>query len=160
MTTTTNTLPPPVQQHFNEKLLSTPMPHLIYNMFAIPKTMPANSGDIVRMRRYNKLNTFEAPLNPLFLNPPAQQLTAVDVDAQVYWYGTYIILTRQVTAINEDPVLNAAAARLSQALRETEDKLMRTLLESSASFVNCVGGVNGGIAVLKSSLIDLELQAA
>lgn len=40
-------------------------------------------------------------------------------------------------------VLNQAAARLGQSLRETEDELMRSMLESTASFVNCVGGVNG-----------------
>jgi hypothetical protein len=34
---------------------------------------------------------------------------------------------------------------------------MRSLLESTASFVNCVGGTNGGIAVLKSDLIDSKL---
>ena len=40
-------------------------------------------------------------------------------------------------------VLNQSAARLGQSLRETEDELMRGLLESTASFVNCVGGTNG-----------------
>ena len=47
--------------------------------------------------------------------------------------------------------------------RQTEDQLMRDMLASTASFINCVGGVNGRqngfIAVLKSSLIDLELAA-
>lgn len=61
-------------------------------------------------------------------------------------------------------VLNEAAARLGVSLRQTEDQLMRDMLASTASFVNCVSGVNGrqnlGIAVLKSSLIDLELLAA
>ncbi len=40
-------------------------------------------------------------------------------------------------------VLNQAAARLGQCLRETEDELMRSLLESTAAFVNCTNGVNG-----------------
>jgi hypothetical protein len=59
------------------------------------------------------------------------------------------------------PVLNSAAARLGQALRETQDSLVRDQLESSASVINCIGGINGKkIAVVKSSLIDLELLAA
>lgn len=61
-------------------------------------------------------------------------------------------------------VLNQAAARLGQSLRETEDQLIRDMLEATASLINCVGGTNGRqngfIAVLKSSLIDLELLAA
>lgn len=42
-------------------------------------------------------------------------------------------------------VLNSAAARLGQALRETQDALVRDQLESSASIINCVGGQNGDL---------------
>jgi hypothetical protein len=41
---------------------------------------------------------------------------------------------------------------------------MRDMLASTAAFINCVGGTNGRekgfVAVVKSSLIDLELLAA
>jgi hypothetical protein len=80
------------------------------------------------------------------------------VDCRVRVYATYIVLTRQVTITNEDPVLNSAAARLGQSLRETQDALQRDNLESSASIINCVGKRNS--AHVKSSLIDLELLAA
>ncbi|MCE5319450.1 MAG: hypothetical protein LLG04_19050 [Parachlamydia sp.] len=80
------------------------------------------------------------------------------------FYGTYILLNEQVTLQNQDPVLNEAAARLGVSLRQTEDELMRDMLASTSSFINCVGGTNGRqdweIAVVKSSLIDLELLAA
>ena len=46
---------------------------------------------------------------------------------------------------NRMPVLNSAAARLGQALRETQDALQRDNLESSASIINCVGGTNGDL---------------
>jgi N4-gp56 family major capsid protein len=49
------------------------------------------------------------------------------------------------TITNEDPVLNSAAARLGQALRESQDALVRDNLESSASVINCVGGQNGDL---------------
>lgn len=160
MTTTTTVLPPPVQLQYSEKMLSTPMPHLVHNLFATPRKLRAQDGKTIRMRRYNRLNTATVPVDPLFLNPPPQQLTAVDIDADVNFYATYVVITREVTAVNQDPVLNQEAARLGQSLRETEDELMRSLLEGSASAVNCSGGVNGKIvAVLKSDLIDLELAA-
>lgn len=56
---------------------------------------------------------------------------------------TYVIITKQVTLINEDPVLNAAAARLGQSMRETEDQLVRDMLLAGASPINCTGGANG-----------------
>jgi N4-gp56 family major capsid protein len=40
-------------------------------------------------------------------------------------------------------VLNEAAARLGVSLRQTEDQLTRDMLASTASFINCTGGVNG-----------------
>lgn len=46
---------------------------------------------------------------------------------------------------NRLPVLNSAAARLGQALRETQDVLQRDNLEATASIVNCVGGSNGDV---------------
>lgn len=141
--TTSTSLPPPVQQRFNEKLLATPQARLIHKAFATPYTMPDRSGTIMRFRRYTRLNTFPVPLNASFANPPAQQLNAVDLDARIDWYATYVILTRQVTAVNQDPVLNSAAARLGQSMRETEDELIRDMLAGTASVINCVNGTNG-----------------
>jgi N4-gp56 family major capsid protein len=46
---------------------------------------------------------------------------------------------------NRLPVLNSAAARLGQAMRETQDSLVRDSLESSASIINSVGGSNGDL---------------
>lgn len=39
-------------------------------------------------------------------------------------------------------VLNEAAQRLGVSLRQTEDQLMRDMLASTSSFINCVGGTN------------------
>jgi N4-gp56 family major capsid protein len=40
-------------------------------------------------------------------------------------------------------VLNEAAQRLGVSLRQTEDQLMRDMLQSTATFVNAVGGSDG-----------------
>lgn len=56
---------------------------------------------------------------------------------------------------NRLPVLNSAAARLGQALRETQDALVRDQLESSASVINCVGGNNGDLPT-EMALSDVD----
>jgi hypothetical protein len=62
------------------------------------------------------------------------------------------------------PVLNETASLLAQSLRETEDELTRNMLQSTATFINAVNGVNGRqnwvIAVVKSFLMEMELLAA
>lgn len=95
------------------------------------------------MRRYNRLARATAPLGNSGINPPAQTLSSVDIDATINWYGSFVIITDQVTLINEDPVLNEAASVLAQCLRETEDELVRNMLRSTASFINCVNGTDG-----------------
>ncbi len=125
------------------KLLSRPMPDLIHKTMAMKKRLPDRSGQILRLRRYNNLNTATVPLGPSGINPPPQTLSALDIDARVEWYGTYVLITDQVTLINEDPVLNETASLLAQSLRETEDELTRNMLAATAGFINCTGGIDG-----------------
>lgn len=159
--TTTGTLPSPVQQSFSYKLLAVPVPNMIHKIPAMRKNMPRNGGNTLRMRRYNPLNTAMVPLGNSGVTPPPQNLTAVDIDAKISFYGTYVIINEQVTLQNQDPVLNECARRLGVSLRQTEDQITRDMLASTASFINCTGGVNGkSVAVLKSSLIDLDSEVA
>ena len=143
--TSIQTMPPQIQQRYNSKLLSTPERNCIHNLFAVPVELPDNQGYIDRQSRYDRLDRFPVPLDDAMLNPPSQQLNRVDVDCRVRVYATYIVLTKQVTITNEDPVLNSAAARLGQAMRETQDILQRDNLEATASIINCVGGSNGDL---------------
>jgi hypothetical protein len=46
------------------------------------------------------------PLGNTGVTPPAQLLTAVDIDAKISFYGTYVQLNEQVTLQNQDPKLN------------------------------------------------------
>jgi N4-gp56 family major capsid protein len=155
MTVSIATLPPQIQQRYNAKLMSTPERNLVHMLFATPVELPDNQGFIDRQSRYDRLDLFPVPLDDAQTNPPPQQLNRVDVDCRVRVYATYIVLTRQVTITNEDPVLNSAAARLGQSLRETQDVLMRDNLESSASIINCVGGQNGDLPT-EMSLSDVD----
>lgn len=145
MTVNISTMPPQIQQRYNQKLLSTPERNLVHMLFAVPVELPDNQGYIDRQSRYDRLALFETPLDDAQTNPPNQLLNRVDVDCRVRVYATYIVLTRQVTITNEDPVLNSAAARLGQAGRETGDALVRDELEATASVINCVGGNNGDL---------------
>lgn len=141
--TTTNALPQPVQQWFDNVLLSRPMPKLIHKQMAMKKELPPNSGRIARYRRYTNLLTATVPLPDSGLTPPGQVLNAVDIDARLDFYGTYTTITDQVMFLNQDPVLNQNVSLLAQSMRETEDELIRNMLASTASVINCVGGVNG-----------------
>jgi len=141
--TTTSTLPAPVQQAFNEKLLSVRVPHLIHALPAMRYNKERNSGPIERFRRYDKLATAKAPLGKTGITPPSATLTAIDIDAEVNFYGNWVAINEQVTLFAQDKPLNEAALLLGINLRETEDELVRDMLASTASAINCTEGVNG-----------------
>ena len=114
--TTTALLPAPVQQSFSLKLLAVPVPNMIHKIPALLKTMPRNGGTTLRMRRYSPLGAAMVALGDTGATPPAQTLTAVDIDATIQFYGTYLILNEQCTLQNQDPVLNEATVRLGVSL--------------------------------------------
>jgi N4-gp56 family major capsid protein len=107
--------------------------------------MPRKGGRFLRMRRYDKLSTATVPLGNSGVTPPGQQLSAVDIDAEVQFYGTYVKINEQVTLQSQDPVLNETANLLGISLRETEDELIRDMLASTAVVQSCVNGVNGDV---------------
>jgi len=141
--TTTSVLPSPIQQSFSFKLLSVAVPYMIHKLPAELKSMPRNGGTTLRFRRYNPLATAPVPLGNSGITPAPQVLSALNIDAKMDFYGTYILMNEQVTLQNQDPALNEAAQRLGVSLRQTEDQLMRDMLRSTATFVNCVGGSDG-----------------
>lgn len=85
--TTTSTLPAPVQQSFNFRLLAVAVPQFIHKIPAMQKELPRNGGRFLRMRRYNPLGVAVVPLGNSGVHPPAQQLSSVDIDAKMSFYG-------------------------------------------------------------------------
>ncbi len=103
MITTSSILPAPVQAHFDKALLSVPYPNLIHGLVAEQRSMPSHSGTLWRGRQYNALATAEVALGDKGIEPPAESLTAVDIDAKVEWYGKSVVLNEQVVIQNQDP---------------------------------------------------------
>ena len=90
--TTSSVLSAPVQQSFSLKLLSVPVPYTIHKIPAELKTMPRNGGTTLRMRRYNPLATAPVPLGNSGITPAPQTLTAINIDAQLDFYGKNLLL--------------------------------------------------------------------
>jgi N4-gp56 family major capsid protein len=97
MITTPTTLPAPVQQTFDDVLLSVRTPNLIMKLGALAKRLPAKGGRTLRMARYDRLPTAPVPLGPSGATPPATPLNRVDIDATMSFYGLYVAINQQVT---------------------------------------------------------------
>jgi N4-gp56 family major capsid protein len=143
MITTTTQIPPEILNSLSGKMLSVPQPNLIHNLFLVQDKKPKGSGYIHRFRRFAKIGHALTPLGNMGIEPPAQTLSAVDIDATLQFYGTWIAINEQVPLTLDSKPLNIAAQRLGISLRETQDILTRNVLMASASQVNAVGGFNG-----------------
>jgi N4-gp56 family major capsid protein len=104
--TTPTTLPAPVQQTFDDVLLSVRTPNLIMKLGALTKRLPSKGGRTLRMARYDRLPTAPVPLGPSGATPPATPLNRVDIDATMSFYGLYVAINQQVTLQNQDPICN------------------------------------------------------
>ena len=79
--------------------------YMIHKIPADLKSMPKNGGTTLRMRRYNPLATAPVPLGNSGITPAPQTLSAVNIDCQISFYGTYLLLNEQVSLQNQDPSL-------------------------------------------------------
>jgi hypothetical protein len=76
------------------------------------------------------------------------------------FFGTGCIINEQVILQDQEGVLAWVSERLAVSMRQAEDLILRDYIVSAASTINAGGGANGRfVAVVKSSLIDLELAA-
>jgi len=133
--TTTTLLPAQVQQSFDYRLLSVPTPNLIHSIPAMKKRMPKNGGRVLRMSRYNQLPTSPVPLGNTGITLPSTDLSRVDLDVQMSFYGQYVVINEQVTLQTQDPVLTEAAIRLGVSLNKMGDvKSNLNILENLRAF--------------------------
>ena len=140
--TTTAQVPPEVRTYFDRLLLSLARPYYVYDMFAQKRTIPLNSGDQMIFRRYSTLSANIVPIQD-GVTPPGDALSVTDFSCQIKWYGNFVTITDQVQFTVQDRVLNEATRVLSLQLGLTIDTLIRNMMVSTASAINCSNGVNG-----------------
>ena len=136
-------VPPEIQQSFDYRLLSTPTSNKIYSIAAMKSKMPKNAGRFKRFSRYDELPSSMVPLGHTGVTPPSVDLSRVDIDVEMQFYGQWSAVHQEVTLQVQDPVLTALAVRFGVSMRRTEDNLIRDMLAGTAAVINCVSGVNG-----------------
>ena len=154
--TTLTQLPPEVRQYFDRLLLALARPYYIYDLFAQKRQIPLNSGDQMVFRRYGTLTAATVPLTD-GQTPPGDQLSVTDFLSQIQWYGSFVTITDQVQYVVQDRVLNEATKVLSLQLGLTLDTLIRDMMVSTASVINCTNGGNGGTP---TEITDEDIQIA
>jgi N4-gp56 family major capsid protein len=140
--TTTTQVDPAISTFFDKLLLRVARGAQIHSLFAVKRSLKANSGNTMKWRRYSKLSTATTPLTE-GVTPTATQLAKTDLTSQVAWYGAYVYITDEVELTNQEAVVVEAGMRLAQQMGETEDEIVRDIICATSSAMNCTNGVNG-----------------
>ncbi len=136
-------IPPPVQVAYHMKMLTRDVPGMIHSIPATKKVIDKNSGTDVKFRRYLRMPVSKVPLGTSGFIPPSTNQAYVDMTAKLQMYAQWSGINEQVLIMNQDAVLNGVVDSLAISRRETEDELIRDMLNSTASRIDCVNGNNG-----------------
>jgi N4-gp56 family major capsid protein len=148
-------MPPAVQQALSDYILATPEADLIH-MFPVKRfSLPMNSGNTLRMVRFDNLPVVKQPLPQNGTIPAPAVQTDEFVDARIRYYGQSVLLNEQVYIENQQPVFVGATERLQYCFQLSQDQLIRDAMAATTSIVNCVGGVNGDTPT-ELSLSDIQ----
>lgn len=165
--TTTTQVDPAVETYYNRVLLEVFYPNLIHNLFGKIESLPANTGNTMKWRRYNNLATATVPMLDDGIDPPALRMGKVDITAKVSHYGSLVFITDVVDMTVEDKIMNETAKKLAIQKDQTTDELVRDILVACASSTDCTGGTNGntptelaaaGINAVRNTLMGSDAQ--
>lgn len=142
MATTIDNISPTQLYSVSDEIISLPVPFMIHGTPARKRYLKSRGGDTLAQIGYEALEPAITPLDNIGVDLKPQQPKKYNVFTKVQQYGTYVRLEELVTLQNQEDVLAILAERFAICLRESEDILARSVLESSASEIYCSAGVN------------------
>lgn len=156
----TTNLPYAVGIYYNDVLLSMESPRTIHAMGAKTRTAPKGTGKIYRSERDDRLPTTPVPLGDSGITPAGLLMSSSYVDSELSLYATYARVSKFAEMTKESSVLNSRARLLGIQKNETEDELIKAVLESTPSILYSTGGTNGDVPTeMELSDVQLAVQA-
>jgi N4-gp56 family major capsid protein len=159
---TTSNYKPAITAQAADTLLSTPTARMIHKIPAQMSVMKSRAGTVQRNVRINNFPLATVEIGNSGQNPAPIIATKINIDVKPQLYGQFMYVNEQVVLQNEEDVIHNYAIRFGVSMRLSEDRLMRDLLASSASALNCVGGTNGDspTEITAADCIDAETTLA
>jgi N4-gp56 family major capsid protein len=156
--TTTTQVDPEVTRYFDNILLDRRKPNFIHMIGAQVRRLPQKNSDTVIFRRFDNLSDALTPLSE-GVTPNSEQVSKFDITAVTSQYGKVVELSDKVVITVQDDTSNEVADMLSQNMNSTLDKIVRNMLNATASQIACANGVNGGTPTeLTQTDIDVAID--
>jgi N4-gp56 family major capsid protein len=147
--TTYGDITPRTAAYVAVELLKRAMPYLCLEKFGQAKSLPGNSTQSMKFRRYNALALATTALTE-GVTPSSKKMTATDVTATLAQYGDLVEITDIIQDTHEDPVLQEAVAVVGEQAAKTIETIRYDVLKSCSNvfYANSVAGRTSVVAVI------------
>ena len=152
-TTTYGDISPRTAAHASKELLRRGMPYLVLEKFGQAKTMDANSGMVVKFRRYESLSTTPKTLTE-GVTPTDTKLTHTDVTATLSQMGDVVTLTDIVLDTHEDKVLMETMGLLGEQSAQMVERMRFGVLKAGTNVLYANGAGRNAV----NTVMTLGLQ--
>ena len=121
--------------YYDTELLENARPSLLHTQFARKQGLPANRGKTVEWRKWNTLADAGALQEGVI--PTGQNLGMSTISQGIAQYGTYVSVTDQLELHEIDNVILGATEELGASFGETQDKLVRDVMNAGTNVAYC-----------------------
>lgn len=153
--TTGNDLSAEVRSYYDRNLLENAKPNLVYGQFGMERPLPANGGQTINFRRFDKLAPATTPLTE-GVTPKGSKLNITQITATVKQYGAYYLLTDWLQLTASDPVLTEATNNLGDNAGETLDTIDREALMEGTNVYYGDGSVTARASITAAMKATLD----
>lgn len=136
-------MPKLTRAYYFKTFLSIHEGRRVHAMFGQKATLPQGNGDTVMWRRYPALAVATTPLTA-GVTPSGTVLTYQNVLGTVKQYGSWTGIEDVVSFLHPDNILSMATARLARQAADTEEVIIRDIINAGTSFLRVTADVTSG----------------
>jgi N4-gp56 family major capsid protein len=143
----TNGMPRLTRAYYMKTFLAVAEGERLHARWGQQTTLPQGNGNTVMWRRYLKLTAATTPLTE-GVTPTGSNLAYEQVLGTVKQYGDWVGITDIVTYLHPDNTLAQVTKALARQAADTEEVIIRDIINAGASFLRCSVDGTGTMAVV------------
>lgn len=130
-----------MKTYYDTELLENARNEFYFEQFAKKQGLPANHGRTIEWRKWNTLPNAQALTEGVV--PSGQKLGMTSINAALQQYGMYVAVTDLLDLHAIDNVILGASEELGASAGQTQDILIRNVLDQSTNDMLCDTVTNG-----------------
>ena len=137
--------------YYDKNLIEEAKANLVHDQFGQKRNIPKNGGKKIEFRRFASLPKATTPLTE-GVTPDGKKLSATAIEAEVKWYGDYIVQSDVLELTSIDNTIVEATKILGRQAGMTLDTIVRNVMQSGTNVM--YASKSDGTAVTSRAKLD------